>query len=118
MFLSPSIFFLPYGWLCNYLLYIVNCAIKQNCVYRIIFGDLNFPSSMTGVILCSSAVQTCKGIVGGTQDVWNGSANHTAGNGRSVQMKLCSEGYAVKMKVRQAITCEERVIPQTWFPLN
>lgn len=64
-----SILTLPYGWLCNHLLYIVNCAIKQNCVPRVLFGDLKFPSSITVVILRSHAVQTYKGI-GGREDVF------------------------------------------------
>lgn len=31
----------------SHLLYIVNCAVKQNCVYIISFGDLKSPSLVT-----------------------------------------------------------------------
>jgi hypothetical protein len=46
-----------YGWLYNHLLYIMSCAIKQNCVYIVTFGYLQFPSSVTVVMLC---VRPCK----------------------------------------------------------
>lgn len=45
-------------WLYNHLLYITNCAMRQNCAYIIIFGDLQFLGLITVVILSYRAVQT------------------------------------------------------------